>query len=54
MNIEPIILRKQIEERRILDAFCVAWRFEMGFTVERGQALCPALGALLRWVDLRE
>jgi len=26
MNIEPIILRKQIEERRILDAFCVAWR----------------------------
>jgi hypothetical protein len=26
INIEPIILRKKIEERRILGAFCVAWR----------------------------
>ncbi len=26
INIEPIILRKKIEERRILGAFCVVWR----------------------------
>ena len=26
INIEPIILRKKIEERRILGAFCVMWR----------------------------
>jgi len=26
INIEPIILRKKFEERRILGAFCVVWR----------------------------
>jgi hypothetical protein len=26
INIEPTILRKKIEERRILGAFCVVWR----------------------------